>query len=111
MLSRIKYFGLAAAALAATAATPAAAGEITGNGKDIDINSRSICAFSGRNDTPEGQFSSGHPEYDPGGVAQSFGYFGGYWDLWDAQDLDPHVVFRSPGFACNPNRGPDLNGG
>ena len=108
MLSRIKWLGLSAVALA-TAAAPAFAGEITGSGKDIELNSRSICAFSGYNDTPEGQFFPGHPEYDPGGIAQSFGFFGGFWDLWDAEDLDPHEVFLSPGFACNPNRGPDLN--
>ena len=103
--------GRALMALAlASVATPSVAGEITGSGKVIDINSSSVCAFSGYNDTPDGQFEPGHPEYDPGGVAQSFGYFGGYWDLWDAEDLDPREVFLSPGFACNPNRGPNLKG-
>lgn len=101
MISPIKLCGLAAAALAAT---PAIAGEITGNGKPIEINGRSECAFSGLNDTPQGV-----PEIDPGGIAQSYGYFGGYWDLWDANDFDPRTDFLIPGFACNPNRGADLH--
>jgi hypothetical protein len=95
------------AILTISVATPAIAGEITGNGTDIDINGRSICVYSGHNDTPGGDPENG----DPGGHAQSFGYFGGYWDMWDAQELDPHEDFLSPGFACNPNRGPDLNVG
>ena len=89
--------------LIAICATPASAGEITGNGKSIDIKARSECAFSGRNDTPDGD------PMDPGGMAQSYGYFGGYWDLWDAEDFDPHTDFLIPGFSCNPNRGADLH--
>lgn len=45
------------AALAGVAATPAFAGEVTGNGKPITINARSECAFSGLEDgdgTPPG---------------------------------------------------------
>jgi hypothetical protein len=104
-MSQIKSMSrrMAIAALAALSATPTIAGEITGNGKPIDINGRSECAFSGRNDTPEGD------PMDPGGVAQSYGYFSGYWDLWDPQTFDPHTDFLIPGFACNPNRGADLN--
>jgi hypothetical protein len=41
---------LCGAALSLTMATPASAGEITGNGKDLEVNARSICAFSGLND-------------------------------------------------------------
>ena len=108
MLSTIKLQGGLLALALVAAATPAAAGEITGNDKDINMHSRSICAFSGQNDTPNGQFEPGHPEYDPGGRAQSPGYFGGYWDLWDMDELDPHEDFLNPGFACNPNRGPSL---
>lgn len=93
--------------LIAMTAFPAIAGEITGNGKPIDINGRSECAFSGRNDTPEGD------PMDPGGIAQSYGYFSGYWDLWDPEDADPHAPGFPPvpGFSCNPNRGADLNAG
>jgi len=95
----------AAGMFAVAAASPAFAGEITGNGNPIDINARSECAFSGYNDTPDGD------PMDPGGVAQSYGYFGGYWDLWDAEDFDPRTDFLIPGFACNPNRGADLHEG
>ena len=96
-----------AAAFVASSATPAIAGEITGNGNSIDIMARSECAYSGRNDTPEGD------PMDPGGIAQSYGYFSGYWDLWDAQDGDPHEPGFPPvpGFSCNPNRGADLHAG
>ena len=55
------------------------------------------------------RFLGPQPGLDPGGQAQSYGYFGGYWDLWDAQDFDPRTDFLIPGFACNPNRGADLN--
>lgn len=89
--------------VAAVATTPVIAGEITGSDKSIEINGRSECAFSGLNDTPEGD------PMDPGGKAQSYGYFSGYWDLWDAQDFDPRTDFLKPGFACNPNRGADLH--
>lgn len=104
MLPRIKYHHALMATVLAAAATPAFAGEITGSGEPIDINARSECAFSGLNDTPEGV-----PGIDPGGIAQSYGYFGGYWDLWDAQDFDPRTDFLIPGFACNPTRGADLH--
>jgi hypothetical protein len=87
------------------AATPAIAGETTGNGTPIDINGRSVCAFSGQNDTPEGA------GMDPGGRFQSFGQLVGYWGLLDPEDFDPNADFFQPvpGFACNPNRGEDLH--
>ena len=105
MLSRIKYRHAVMAVALLAAAAPGLAGEITGNGKSIDIHARSECAFSGRNDTPEGD------PMDPGGVAQSYGYFGGYWDLWDADEADPHAPGFPPipGYSCNPNRGADLH--
>ena len=103
MLATIKYRHVLIAAVVAATAGPTMAGEITGNCKAIEINGRSECAFSGRNDTPEGEPG------DPGGVAQSYGYFGGFFDLWDAQDFDPRTDFLIPGFACNPNRGADLH--
>lgn len=92
--------------LAAVAfATPSQAGEITGNGKPIEVHARSDCAFSGQNDTPLG----GGP--DPGGDIQSYGYLVGHWDLIDPQDFDPNAPFFQPipGYACNPNRGHDLH--
>ena len=92
---------------AAFAVSPAIAGEVTGNGKPIDINGRSICAFSGQNDTPQGAGQ------DPGGRFQSYGQLVGYWDLIDPQDFDPNASYFQPipGFACNPNRGEDLHAG
>lgn len=98
---------LALGILAATAATPALAGEITGNGDPIDINARSECAFSGQNDTPEGG------GLDPGGRFQSYGQLVGPFDLIDPYDWDPNGdPFQAiPGFACNPNRWVDLHAG
>ena len=96
---------LAVGALAAAAfALPATAGEVTGNGKEIEINARSECAFSGLNDnapdTP-----------DPGGFTQSYGTNVGQFDIIDPQNLDPTAPFFQPipGWACNPNRGQDLH--
>jgi hypothetical protein len=100
----ILKLGLVASA-AVIGVAPAIAGEITGNGTDIEINARSECAFSGRNDTPEGI-----PGLDPGGLVQSYGQFIALgW--FDAQDFDPRTDFLKPGFACNPNRGADLHDG
>jgi hypothetical protein len=96
---------LALATVLMAIAYPAQAGEITGNGKAIDINARSECAFSGINDTPQG----GGP--DPGGKVQSYGYLVGHWDLIDPSEWDPNgdPFQRIPGFACNPNRWTDLH--
>ena len=101
----------ATAALAS--ATPAIAGEIKGppptsnyTGTELDIHSRSICAFSGLNDSPLGDPAFG----DPGGQTQSFGSFlasSGF----PVSSLDPQSDYLSPGFACNPTRGDDLHGG
>ena len=100
----------AAAALANAA--PAVAGEIkgpppTGNytADEIDIHSRSICAFSGLNDSPLGDPAV----FDPGGITQSFGSFFGS-SGFPVNDLDPRSDDLSPGFSCNPTRGPDLHG-
>ncbi|HET9353539.1 MAG TPA: hypothetical protein VFO32_06040 [Sphingomicrobium sp.] len=94
-------------ALACTGAlltAPAYAGEITGNGKDIEINGRSECAFSGYND------NDGDPR-DPGWISQSYGQNVRLTPL-DPSTLDPNAevpFVPIPGFACNPNRGRDLN--
>lgn len=99
----------AAAALAST--TPAIAGEIkgpppTGNytAEEIEIHSRSACAFSGLNDSPLGDPAV----FDPGGQTQSFGSFFGS-SGFPVSSLDPQSDFLSPGFGCNPNRGEDLH--
>lgn len=105
-MNRLIRASTATIALAAmVAATSARAGEITGNGKEIEINARSECAFSGQNDTPLGD------PRDPGGRVQSYGYLVGHWDLIDPQDWDPNGegFQRIPGYACNPNRANDLH--
>jgi hypothetical protein len=103
MRTSIKLGLVASAAM--IAAAPAIAGETTGNGKPINIHGRSICVFSGQNDTPEGG------GLDPGGRVQNYGQLVGQFDLIDPSDLDPNADFFQPipGFACNPNRGEDLH--
>lgn len=96
------HLGVLAAALFAT---PAIAGEVTGNGTPIDINARSECAYSGQNDqVPDPR--------DPGGRTQSYGTLVGQFDRINPQDFDPNAAFFQPipGYACNPNRGRDLHG-
>ena len=97
-------------------AAPAAAGEITGpppTGNTISppgtriSNGNSFCSYSGLNDTPDGVFVPG-PEYDPGGIAQSFGYFH-HEGLYDPSDPSQRDSFAFPGFGCNPNYGGGLN--
>jgi hypothetical protein len=100
-MSKLHIALVAAAAIAA--ATPASAGEITGNGKDIDINARSECAFSGLNDL------DGDPR-DPGAHTQNYGTLVSL-GIVNPQYLDPNAdapFVPIPGFACNPNRGRDL---
>ena len=97
----------------AVSAAPAIAGEIKGpppsgnySADELDIHSRSICVFSGLNDSPLGD-----PDVDdPGGITQSFGSFFGS-SGFPVSELDPTTDFFSPGFACNPTRGPDLHDG
>jgi hypothetical protein len=102
MLNGHFYVGAVTALLMVS---PVSAGEITGNGKPIDVHARSICAYSGLNDTPEGDPQN----RDPGGRVQSFGYLVGPWELYDPQVFDPQRPGPLPGWSCNPNRGPDLH--
>ena len=100
-------FVLGAAAIAAIS-MPALAGEITGNGKEIEINGRSLCAYSGINDTPNGLVLPIGPggalvTIDPGGDVQSYGYFKSHFDdLPSPSDPDARNVFAFPGVGCNP---------
>ena len=97
-------FKLTLAAGLAALAFPLQAGEVTGSGKDIEINGRSECAFSGLNDL------DGDPR-DPGAHTQSYGTLVAL-DIIDPQYLDPNAdapFVPIPGFACNPNRGRDLH--
>lgn len=93
----------------AMSAGPAIAGEITGNGKWIDIRARSECAYSGQNDTPLGDPAHG----DPGGRTQNYGEYVGEFDIFDPSAADPRSPGFPPipGFSCNPNRGTDLHAG
>src|SRR5215218_8602862 len=85
------------AALVASSAAPAFAGEVTGSGKPTagPPNANSICVFSGQNDDPGAPLDGSGPN-GPGGVSQSY-----------AQNVklgldNPHEL--NPGVACNPNR-------
>ena len=96
------------ASVALVSGAPAIAGEITGNGTPIDVNGRSECAYSGYNDL------DGDPR-DPGFRAQSYGQNVRLTPL-DPSTLDPTNEAGAPfvpipGWACNPNRGRDLNAG
>lgn len=101
-MSKLSVSILSAAAV--LLASPAAAGEITGNGKPIEINARSECAYSGLNDL------DGDPR-DPGYHTQSFGTVVGQAGWIDPSELDPNADYFQPipGWACNPNRGRDLH--
>jgi hypothetical protein len=95
MKSTLAALACAVVIVGATAGA-AAAGEVTGNGKDTagPAHANSICVFSGKNDDPTGTTGNG-----PGGVSQSYG-----------QDvklgLQTPRVFN-PGDACGPGTNPD----
>lgn len=102
---------LGAAAMACSSI--ATAGEITGPPPTTNqpsppgtriSNGVSICSFSGLNDTPQGQPFP----YDPGGIAQSYGYFMAQYGLYDPSSPDKFSSGSFPGENCNPNRGPRL---
>jgi hypothetical protein len=103
----------AALAIAAGCAglSPAVAGEITGNGRDLTIHGQSFCAYSGQNDTPNGLSLPIGPggalvQVDPGGDVQSYGYFKSQQDfLASPSDPAARSVRDFPGIGCNPNLG------
>lgn len=106
---------LAAGALIGS--TAASAGEVKGPPSGTNLpdqprlsNGKSFCSFSGLNDTPEGQGLPGEPEYDPGGIAQSFGYFMATADAYDPSNPAQRESFAFPGFGCNPTRGGPVPG-
>jgi hypothetical protein len=92
------------------AAAPALAGEITGSGKDLPVNGRSLCAYSGQNDTPDGLWLPIGPggalvQVDPGGDVQSYGFFKSQKDFIPSpSDPAARAGFSFPGTSCNPNR-------
>lgn len=97
----MNFSRLVFAAALCTAAVPAFAGEITGNGKPTGMwgHAKSECAFSGYNDM------DGDPR-DPGWISQSYGQ-NVRLKGWNPADADPtRPGFPPiPGFSCNPNRG------
>ena len=113
-LARYGSAALMTVALAMAGISPAAAGEITGNGKSLKnpdgtLNGNSLCAFSGQNDTPGGLSLPIGPGgalvvVDPGGDVQSFRYFHAQFDFTgDPSDPDTRDSRGFPGFDCNPN--------
>lgn len=97
-------------ALAVGGVSPAVAGEITGNGKDLPVNGNSLCAYSGQNDTPNGLWLPIGPggalvQVDPGGHVQSYGFFKSQMDFIPSpSDPDARAAMAFPGTSCNPNR-------
>lgn len=92
--------------LAAALATPAAAGEITGNGKEVNNRGKSECSFSGYNDSPEGFWIEVAPgvlvQIDPGGRTQSYGSFFAQYDWFDSPSNPDARQGPFPGNLCNP---------
>lgn len=91
-----------AAVLGGVGTNAAFAGEITGNGKSLknpdgSLSGRSICAFSGQNDTYSGDPTV--PDEDGFTRTQS----------WGQVSKEDKVFLTSiglnPGNSCNPNRG------
>ncbi len=86
----------------ACGSTPAFAGEITGKGKPTPIaeyRARSICSFSGQNDSPDST------EPFEGGRVQSFGdivqeAIDVYGDGRGASALVPIITGEGPGVEC-----------
>jgi hypothetical protein len=91
--------------------SPALAGEITGNGKDLPVNGNSLCAYSGQNDTPDGLWLPIGPggalvQIDPGGHVQSYGFFKSQMDFIPSpSDPAARAGFSFPASSCNPTHG------
>jgi hypothetical protein len=95
---------VAAAALVVAVAGPAAAGEITGNGKPTPISSYqagSICSFSGLNDDPTGggdPFEAGHTQ-NWGAALRTAKIYIGDGDQ-GANELAHMILTEGPGTNC-----------
>lgn len=106
-MKKTLVFGTLVAAM--FTASPANAGEVTGNGRDLPEHGKSACAFSGLNDTPGGLWLPIGPEgalvqVDPGGHVQSYGAFKKIGFLPSPSDLEAREG-GFPGASCNPNNG------
>jgi hypothetical protein len=89
--------GIAAGTVLALMVSTAISGEITGNGKSLQIaphtlNGNSECAFSGRQDDP----ATALDQHFKGTVAQSWGQLTKTWRNFLTS------IGVSPGISCNP---------
>ena len=104
MMKKALSVALAASFAAATlyAASPAFAGEVTGNGDPVPAvdGAASACAFSGLNDNPVNP-----PPGDFPGRVQSFGAFLKFLAEVFGFRLHPLDAPSYPGVGCNPNSG------
>ena len=105
-MKKLMSSGVMIAALVAS--SPAFAGEVNGNGKELPLNGASACKYSGLNDTPEGLWLPIGPggalvQVDPGGHVQSYGYFMAQRDFLP-NPSEPGGKTRFPGESCNPTR-------
>jgi len=103
-----KSFILCVLSAVTMAASPAVAGEISGKGRDLPVNGRSVCDFSGRNDTPDGLWLPIGPggalvQVDLGGNVQSYGASKKSGFIGSPSDPDNRAA-GFPGASCNPNR-------
>ena len=101
-IRRLSVMGITALAVASLGANVALAGEITGNGKSLKnpdgtLNGKSICAFSGRNDTYTG--NPDVPDADGFTRTQNWGQVGREGRMFLTS------IGLNPGLACNPNHG------
>ena len=87
---------LAALALAVVSTSPAAAGEVNGNGKKLPLKGASECKYSGLNDE--------RTEEEPQRT-QSYGTLVSFFV--QATGMNPPALGATgiPGDACNPTRG------
>ena len=90
---------VAAASVLAIVASTAMSGEITGNGKSLQIaphtlNGKSICAFSGRQDNT----ATAAAEGNKGLIAQSWGQL-----VKEVRDFFTSIG-ANPGNACSPGK-------
>lgn len=78
-LKRISGLAATAAMLLVSTAAMASAGEVTGNGRPIEVQGASICAYSGLDDVDlDAGEIPGKPETDDFGRTQNFGQIARY---------------------------------
>lgn len=102
-LSRLAVASVSAALVLAIGAGSAFAGEITGNGRLMDVNGKSPCAYSGQEDlqwyttNEDTQLKAVFVRGDPGHSQN--------WGQLDQATRDYLTsIGLNPGMACNPTR-------